>query len=167
MADDMNRDAEIEAKFWKALRSDMTVMLGLTGPGMVPPRPMTAQVDGDEDRGPIWFFTSKDSHLAEGSISPAEAGFTFVDKGHDVWATVTGHLVVDMNRAKIEALWNPFIAAWYPGGKDDPDLCLLRMDPTDAEIWLDKSSLLSGLKMLIGINPQKDAQKDKAEVSLG
>jgi hypothetical protein len=33
---------EIEAKFWKALKSDMIRMLGLDGTDAAPPHPMTA-----------------------------------------------------------------------------------------------------------------------------
>ena len=54
--------AELEAKFWKALKSDMTIMLGLEGGKDATLRPMTAQLDGDEG-GPIWFFTAKDTEL--------------------------------------------------------------------------------------------------------
>ena len=50
---------ELEEKFWKALKSDMTMMLGLDGVEDGHTRPMTAQLDGD--RGPIWFFTAKDN----------------------------------------------------------------------------------------------------------
>lgn len=42
---------ELEDKFWKALKSDMTVMLGLNGVDDGHARPMTAQLDGDH--GPI------------------------------------------------------------------------------------------------------------------
>jgi hypothetical protein len=48
---------EIEIKFWKALKSDMTMMIGLDGVEDGHARPMTAQLDGE--RGPIWFFTAK------------------------------------------------------------------------------------------------------------
>jgi general stress protein 26 len=50
---------ELERKFWKALKSDMTVMLGLDGVEDGHARPMTAQLEHD-DRGPIWFFTANE-----------------------------------------------------------------------------------------------------------
>ena len=43
----MSTPQELEAKFWKALKSDMTMMLGLDGVGTVSARPMTAQLEGD------------------------------------------------------------------------------------------------------------------------
>jgi len=42
---------ELEAKFWKALESDMTMMLGLDGVEDGHARPMTAQVE--QARSPI------------------------------------------------------------------------------------------------------------------
>ena len=66
----------------------------------------------------------------------------------------------------IERLWNPFVAAWYEGGKDDPKLVLLRLDAERAEIWLDGSRLVAGVKMLLGVDPKKDYKDKVAEVRL-
>ncbi len=160
----MTTDEKIEAKFWKALRSDMTVMLGTPD---VPPRPMTAQVDGDADRGPIWFFTARGTELADAlETAPADGIMTFASKGHDIWATAHGRLSIAMDRAVIDRLWNPFVAAWYEGGKDDPALRLVRFDAGDAEIWLDGSSLVAGLKLLLGADPKEDYEENVAKVSL-
>ena len=65
----------------------------------------------------------------------------------------------------IDKLWNRFVAAWYEG-KDDPKIALLRFDPASAEIWIDASSAVAGIKMLIGIDPKKDYKDKVAEVSL-
>jgi general stress protein 26 len=60
----MPTPSELEAKFWKALKSDMTLMLGLDGVEEGHARPMTAQIEGDEG-GPLWFFTATDNHLVK------------------------------------------------------------------------------------------------------
>jgi len=163
----MTTEVEIKEKFWKALRSDMTVMLGLAGGAEDHTKPMTAQLDGDEDRGPIWFFTAKDTELVEALGAGGDrAVFHFADKGHDVFATVHGRLTAHNDRATIERLWNKFVAAWYEGGKDDPKLQLLRFDPDDAQIWLNENSLFAGVKMLLGSDPKKDYADKTAEVRL-
>jgi len=162
----MPDNLEIERNFWKALRSDMTVMSGVSGSHDVTPRPTTAQIDGDADQGPIWFFTSKDSSLAKSVMSQQPSYFNFVAKGHNVWASVSGRLVVSTDRAVIDRLWNSVIAAWYGGGKDDPNLCLMRLDPKDTEIWPYGSSLLSGLNILLGSDPKEEHVGLTAKVSL-
>jgi general stress protein 26 len=162
---DAEKDAELEARFWAALRKDMTVMLGLGTE--IEYRPMTAQFATKEDHGPAWFFTSTDTDLGRHVQGGArEASFHFVSKGHDVWATVSGMLQVDMNRAMIDQLWNPYVSAWYEDGKDDPKLLLLRMDLSHAKIWKDGSSLVAYALTLLGRDPQKDYQDNVASVNL-
>ena len=162
----MTPNAEITATLWKHLRSDRTVMLGLEASAPTTLRPMTAQLDSEADQGPIWFFTSTDAELVQGLNAQDLAIFTFVSKGYDVFATVHGHMTRTTDRAIIDRLWNPWVAAWYDGGKDDPKLALLRFDPASAEIWRDGSSLLSGLKLLFGGDPQAGAKENMAKVSL-
>jgi general stress protein 26 len=156
---------ELETKLWKALGSDRTVMLGLDGVEDGHARPMTAQFESE--RGPIWFFTSKDNtlvhELEQGARDRAIA--TFSSKGHDVFATIHGSLAIDTDRATIDRLWNRFVAAWFEG-KDDPKLALLRLDAERAEIWADGSSLIAGAKLLLGMDPKKDYKGKVAEVPL-
>lgn len=162
----MTTDAELERKFWKALASDMTMMVGIDGVEDGHARPMTAQLDGEENRGPIWFFTSKDNALVRSLPAGHRAIATFTSKGHDLFASVHGTLLVDNDRAVVDRLWNRHVAAWFEGGKDDPKLALLRLDAETAEIWADASSLVAGIKMLFGADP-KDEYKDKvAKVAL-
>jgi general stress protein 26 len=123
---------ELETKFWQALKSDMTMMVGLDGVEDGHARPMTAQLDGE--RGPIWFFTAKDTEI--------------------------------VRRLHIDRLWNRFVAAWFQGGKDDPKLALLRLDAEQAEIWLDGSSLVAGIKMLLGVDPKESYKDQVAKVAL-
>ncbi len=165
MTDDPQKDAAIEARFWAALRKDMTVMLGLGTE--IESRPMTAQLEDDENHGPIWFFGNTESDLVEHLGQGAkDASFHFVSKGHDVWATVSGTIQVDNNRAMIDKLWNPYAAAWYENGKDDHKLALLRMDLQHAKVWKDGSSLVAGFLSILGRDPKKDYQDNVADVSL-
>jgi general stress protein 26 len=155
---------ELEAKLWKSLKSDRTFMLGLAQDPTAHLRPMTAQLDGD--RGPIYVFTSRDTSLVADLVPGARALGTFASKGHDLFATLHGRLSVCDDRAVIDRLWNRFVAAWFEGGREDPKVTLLRFDAERAEVWIDASSLVAGIKLLLGIDP-KESYKDKAgEVAL-
>jgi general stress protein 26 len=157
---------ELEQKFWRALKSDMTMMLGLDGVEDGHARPMTAQLE-DDDRGPIWFFTAKDNTIVKKlAAQSGRAIATFTSKGHDLFATIHGTVSLDTDRAVIDRLWNRYVAAWYEGGRDDPKLALLRLDPERAEIWADASSILAGVKLLLGVDPKKSYKDKVAEVSL-
>jgi general stress protein 26 len=155
---------ELETKFWKALSSDMTMMLGLPDVEEAHARPMTAQLEGE--RGPIWFFTANDTDIVEALDGGRRAFATFASKGHDLFATVHGRLVLDTSRENVDRLWNRFVAAWFEGGKDDPKLALLRFDPEDAEIWENDSTFLAGIKLLLGADPKKEYRDKVATVRL-
>ena len=155
---------ELETKFWQALKSDMTMMVGLDGVEDGHARPMTAQVDGAQ--GPIWFFTAKDTEIVRRLKEGNRAIATFSSKEHDLFATMHGSLQLDNDRRNIDRLWNRFVAAWFEGGKDDPKLALLRLDAERAEIWLDGSSLVAGIKLLLGVDPKKSYKDQVAKVTL-
>lgn len=155
---------ELEAKLWKALEDDRTLMLGLSGVDDSHAQPMTALVE--HERSPLWVFTANDTHLARQLGAPQTAFATFAAKGHDLFATLHGTLRIDNDRAAIERLWNPYVAAWFEGGKNDPKLALLRFDASEAEVWLNENSLLAGVKLLLGIDPKKDYQGKVANVDL-
>ncbi len=161
----MSKDAELAGKFWKSLKSDRTAMVGLVDVENGRAQPLTAQIEGDGG-GPIWFFTSSESDLVAQLASHRKAILHFASKGHDLFASVEGELAVDTDRATIERLWNPFVAAWFEG-KDDPKIRLLRFDAGDAQIWLNENSLFAGLKMLLGADPKKDYADKVAETKLG
>ncbi|TFL18793.1 pyridoxamine 5'-phosphate oxidase family protein [Jannaschia formosa] len=148
---------ELEKKFWKHLDDDRTVFLSCEG---ALPRPMYAAFD--EEASPIWFFTNWETDLGDAlRTGPKQGVMTFSSKGNDLWASVSGKLSVDKDRATLDRLWNPVVSAWYDGGKDDPKLLLVRYDATEAEIWEDTSTLVAGVKSLLGMNPQQDAAEEK------
>jgi len=156
---------ELKQKFWKSLRHDMTMMIGLDGTRYAHARPMTAQFDGDRN-GPIYFFTSTESELVKDIGRGKAATGSFSSKGHDLFATLHGKLSRDRDQATIDRLWNRFVAAWFEGGRDDPKLVLLRFDVDNAEIWLDGSSMVAGIKMLLGIDPKQDYKDHVATVKM-
>jgi len=161
----MTTPADLEAKLWNALKSDRTMMLGIDGVEGGHSRPMTAQLD--VDRSPIWFFTGRDNALVKNLGSGTRVIAAFVSKDHDLFASFRGTLQVDNDRAVIDRLWNKWIEAWFEGGKDDPNLVLLRLDTDEAEVWLNENNLLAGVKMLLGVDPKKDYEDKVAKVKLG
>ena len=162
----MSTPAELEAALWSSLKSDGTVMLGLLGVADGHTRPMTAQIENN--KSPLWFFGSKDHALVKSLSAGSRAIVTYSSKGHDLYASIHGALTLDNDRAVIDRLWNPTVAAWYEKGKDDPKLALLRLDADNAEIWQPHmaSSLMAGIQSLLGNDPKKTMKDENAKVSL-
>lgn len=161
----MPNESEIAARFWDALKSDRTVMLALAGIEEGHSQPMTAQLT-DDSGGPIWFFTSKDTDLIRALGAGHRAVLHFASKDHELFASVHGELRLDNDRATIDRLWNKFVAAWFEGGKQDPKLRLLRLDPERGQIWLNEHSLFAGVKLLLGRDPKEEYAGKVADVKL-
>jgi general stress protein 26 len=88
------------------------------------------------------------------------------DRGHDLWAPVTGRLSWQSDRAVIDRPWPPLVAAWHDGGKEDPRLVLLPFDPAEADIWTEGSNLLAGLTLLLRADPKALRAESVARVAL-
>lgn len=135
---------EIKETLWKKMADSPFVMVGLAD-GSSHSEPLTAQLDKDLV-DTLFFFTGKDNRLAGGGKVMAQ----FVSKGHDYFACMSGDIRQDNDRAMIDKLWNKQVEAWFPNGKEDPNLALLRMDIDSAELWETDISLTGRVKMLFG-----------------
>ena len=142
----------IKEHFWKKLADSPFVMIGPIDGG-AHSEPLTAQLDKDQV-DTLFFFIGKDNRLASGGKVMAQ----FVSKGHDFFACLSGNARVDNDFAMIDKLWSKQVEAWFPGGKDDPNLALLRVDIDDAEMWEADMSLTGKVKMLFGgtVNPSEE-----------
>ena len=150
---------EIKQTFWKKLADSPFVMVGLTQGGQHS-EPLTAQLDKDQV-DTLFFFIGKHNRLAGGGKAMAQ----FVSKGHDFFACLAGTARVDNDLAMIDKLWNNQVAAWFPGGKQDADLALLRFDIEDAELWETDMSLAGRVKMLFGAKINRSDEGSHAKVS--
>lgn len=160
MADASADNSTTIAHFYKALKHSPFLMIGLDD---TPDHsePLTAQID-DDVLDAVWFFTAKDNRVAIGGDAMAQ----FVSKGHDFFACLHGTLTAENNPAMIDKLWSKQVEAWFPGGKTDPNLLLLRYEIQNAEMWEADVSLSGMVKMMFGgtIKPQEAGEH--AEITL-
>lgn len=152
---------EIKETLWKKLAASPFVMVG-PADGSTHSEPLTAQLDEDQV-DTLFFFAGKDNRLAGGGKAMAQ----FVAKGHDYFACFSGDIARDDDRAMIDKLWNPQVESWFPGGKDDPSLTLLRFDIDSAELWETDISLSGRVKMMFGgkINPSEEGSHAVVETT--
>ncbi|MEG3088743.1 pyridoxamine 5'-phosphate oxidase family protein [Sphingomonas sp. PB4P5] len=135
---------EIKQTLWDKMADSPFVMVGLTDTHQHS-EPLTAQLDKDLV-DTLFFFVGKDNRLIGGGAAMAQ----FVSKGHDFFACLSGTISVSNDALMIDKLWNKQVEAWFPGGKSDPNLALIRMDIDSAELWETDISLSGRLKMLVG-----------------
>jgi len=96
-------------------------------------RPMATQKK--EFDGVLWFLTAQDSRKVDEIAEDAHVGLMYADPKNQSYVTIKGRANVSRDKAKIHELWNPMYKAWFPGGEDDPQIRVLRVDVDEAEYW--------------------------------
>ena len=130
---------DAEDRLFKAIEDTRVGMLGVAGGEPRHMQPMTAYVEREANE--LWFFTYRDTDLVRdvNASGGHYAMFCVISKDREVYACLGGELEEHFDRERMERYWNPVVAAWYPEGKDDPRLTLLRMRLDDAQMWLSQA----------------------------
>jgi general stress protein 26 len=102
-------------------------------------RPMSSNGDIDPN-GDLWFFTGASSHKVTEVARAPKVNVSFADPKNQQYVSVTGKAQLVRDQKKIEELWRPEFKLWFPEGKDDPEIALLRISLEKGEYWDSPSS---------------------------
>jgi general stress protein 26 len=111
--------------------------------GEITSRPMDTQ--GIDDDGSMWFFSRRSSHKNDQISQDNKVYLMYMDTGKQHYLSLSGTAEIVNDRAKVEELWDPMVKAWFEGGKDDPELTLIRVNPEDGHYWDTKNGKLVSL----------------------
>jgi general stress protein 26 len=109
--------------------------------GALHSRPMSSNGDIDAS-GDIWFFTNASSHKVSEIEKLPKVNVSFSDPDNQRYVSVSGTAKIVRDRAKIDELWRPEFKIWFPKGKEDPEIALLRVGLEKAEYWDSPSSTI-------------------------
>ncbi len=131
-------DENPQRQLLEEIKGARCVMLGSPVPD-AHMQPMAPQVD--VEAGVIYFYSDNTSELGSTILArPASVHLCHIEQ--DYQACVKGMLTPHNEPAIIDKFWNPVVEAWYPGGKTDPKMLMLKFEPHDAAVWAsDKSSI--------------------------
>ena len=114
--------------------------------GKLHSRPMATQ-ETDFD-GTLWFLTRQTSGKVDEIRHDSQVNLTYADQKHS-FVTISGPASVSKDRAKIDELWNPSYKAWFPQGKDDPEITVIRVNADEAEYWeAPSNAIIRNVKIL-------------------
>jgi general stress protein 26 len=116
-------------------------MLTTNDGGVLRSRPMQTQ-DFDFD-GDLWFFTSSKTHKSEEIERDNRVNVSYASPDDNSYVSVSGRASIVKDREKIDEYWSDLYKAWFPEGKDTPDLVLLRVEAEQAEYWDAPSSTIA------------------------
>ncbi len=133
----VSRDEKSVEKLRDLIKGIKVAMLAtIEADGIIRSRPMVTQENDFE--GDLWFFSIAGSPKVDEVKEHRQVNVSYMAR--DRYVSVSGAALVIRDRAKIDELWNPAYKAWFPKGKDDPELALLKVSVSQAEYWESPSS---------------------------
>jgi general stress protein 26 len=164
----MDRQEDL-GRVWDIVAKAGVGMLTTRFSGGLRARPVEPRLD--RERGVIRFVTDvrglKDDEIEK---SP-DVGLVVISAADKAYLSITGHAVVTRDRAAAEKIWHSTDDVWWPGGPDDPNVRVIVLTPTLAELWDGPaSSMVAAFEMakakVTGQKPNL-GEKRKQSVNLG
>lgn len=132
-------------------------------------RPMAiAEIEAD---GRVWFITSQDTAKVHEIVKDTRVHLICL-KEHSAYLSISGRASLEINKAKVEVLWQAPFKVWFPDGPSDPNIALIAVTPAEVEFWDNEgvnklSYLLESAKAYVTGNTPKVKEGDEhAFVSL-
>jgi len=110
-------------------------------------------------RAATWWCVRNEVDLADQSAVAALVAAMPLDIGVDpavnasfsgdsAWLSIAGTAAIVHDDARLEALWSPFVEAWFPEGPRDSKATLLKLSASSAQYW-DSPGRLATLVSLV------------------
>lgn len=130
----MSEHAQHIQKLAELIRDvDIAMLTTRKADGSLVSRPLgTQDIEFDGD---LWFATGADSEKVAEIAADPRVNVAYASSGRNTYVSVAGTASVVRDRAKIEELWSPAMKVFFPSGKDDPNLVLIRVRAESAEYW--------------------------------
>ena len=101
-------------------------------------RPMYC-IESDKS-GDLWFFTRLASAKTAEISRDGKVNLAYADPSKQHYISVSGRAEVVRDRGHIQDKWSEPLRTWFPEGRDDPQLALIRVHPERGEFWDSPSS---------------------------
>jgi general stress protein 26 len=163
-----HRDHEGAQKLYELIKDVKICMMTTVEPdGSLHSRPMYS-MDADE-AGDLWFFTRLQSPKVTEISKDGQVNLGYSNPSKQDYVSVSGVAEIVRDRKKIDETWSEPLRAWFPEGKDDPQIALLRVHPKRGEYWDSPSSALIHLygyakAALTGSSPTELSDQKKVDL---
>jgi general stress protein 26 len=96
-------------------------------------RPMSVQKVCDQ--GNFWFLSADDSNHNQEIEKDPRVQLFFTNQGDAEFLSIYGTATISKDRKKIDELWTSMVKAWFPEGKDDPHITIIKVTPENGTYW--------------------------------
>lgn len=102
--------------------------------GSLVSRPLSTQAAGfDGER--VWFFTAADSPKVAEIRRHPKVNVAYASKDRNTYISAAGDARVHRDQARIDQFWTDALKAFFPEGRDDPNLALIEVRVRTVEYW--------------------------------
>jgi general stress protein 26 len=143
MAADTTSDT---ARVWELAEKISVAMIASWDGKNLHSRPMSAHIQRDENT--FYFLTDKTDKKTQDLKQYPTVCMAFGDASDMKYVSITGEASVSDDRAKIKQLWTTWAKAWWDS-PDDPNICVLKIVPTQAEYWDTPGKIVATVKMAV------------------
>lgn len=98
-----------------------------------------------DDNGDCWFMTGFDSGKIDEIGQNPMVNVSLQDDRK--FLSLSGQAIITRDRQKLEELWSEHMKVFFPRGKEDPNLALICVSPSEGEFWDNEG--VQGLKFLL------------------
>jgi len=106
--------------------------------GRLASRPMYG-LEADQ-AGDLWFFTQVESSKTTEISREGHVNLAYSHPSKQHYISLSGRAEIVRDKGYIQDKWSEPLRTWFPEGKDDPQLALIRVHPERGEFWDSPSS---------------------------
>lgn len=119
-------------KIWDLMKDQKIAMLVTQDNDHMRARPMALVQDSFE--GNLWFFTHRHDAKVYEAQEHRQVCVTLSDS-REAQLSLSGTANISADLQKKKALWNKMVSAWFEEDVEDPEVVLLEIKITQAELW--------------------------------
>lgn len=145
--------SEHKQLIWKLIKNikfGMLVTNENDGSSSLRARPMTLVQDSYDHT--LYFYTNKNDGNVFEIKNNRDVCVTFSDPAVKTYVSLSGKANLTTDSELIDRFWSKYVAAWYPGGKEDPDLAMLEIKIESGEHWKNDENMFVQLFQMAKAN---------------
>jgi general stress protein 26 len=127
------KESDKASRVWDILEKHGVGMLTTQFAGGLRARPLEARPD--RDIGAIFFVTDVRGLKDDEIEAEPDVGFVVIDESENAYLSISGRAEVTRDSILAARIWKKTDDVWWPGGPDDENVRVIRIEPTRAELW--------------------------------
>ncbi|MEX1078395.1 MAG: pyridoxamine 5'-phosphate oxidase family protein [Homoserinimonas sp.] len=131
MAPHLASDDELKTIAELVKASRITLLTTKSGHGDLHSRPLATQEV--EFTGELWYLTQDPSEKVGDILVNPQVNAAF--ESRKGYLSIAGNAEIVHDRQKVDEYWSPAVEAWFPDGREDPAIALIKVRPVSAEFW--------------------------------